>query len=273
MTDFFGLTDKVALVVGGGRGMGESTALRLAEAGCHVAVADIAAERAEAVAERVRSLGRRAAAVVADAMDEATAGPSIAQVERELGGLDVMASIIGQAEWSSVLDMTPQTWDLDHRRNLRCFFFYAQAAARSMVRRRCRGAITAVASVSGIQSAPTHAAYGAAKAGVMNLVRTMAVELAEHDIRVNAVAPGHIDTPRILDGKSEAELAARRGQIRGTLVPFRRAGQTTDIANAILFLSSDLAGYVTGQTLGVDGGWTAQFLVGPPRGSPPPSRA
>lgn len=262
MKDFFGLTGKVALVIGGGLGMGESTSLTLAEAGCDIAVADIDRPRAEAVAERVRGLGRRATVVIADVLDDAGAESAIAQVERDLGRIDVLATIVGQAEWSKVLDVTPEIWDRDHRRNLRYFFFYAQAAARAMVRAGHGGAITAVASVSGIQSAPNHAAYGAAKAGLINLVRTMGVELAEKGIRVNAVAPGTIQTPRIAQNHNAGDWEQK---IRDSLIPFRRLGTTQEIADAILFLSSDLASFVTGQTLAVDGGFTAQFLLGNPR--------
>jgi NAD(P)-dependent dehydrogenase (short-subunit alcohol dehydrogenase family) len=159
--------------------------------------------------------------------------------------------------------MTPETWDLDHRRNLRYFFFVAQAAANAMIKSGRCGAITAVASVSGIQSAPNHGSYGAAKAGLMNLVRTMGVELAPHSIRVNAVAPGTIKTPRLQADPEHAKAFAER--ISNSLLPARRQGEPQDIADAILFMSSDLATYVTGQTLAVDGGWTAQFLIGAPR--------
>ncbi|WP_304560598.1 SDR family NAD(P)-dependent oxidoreductase [Sphingomonas immobilis] len=262
MKDFLGLEGKVAMVVGGGLGMGESTSVTLAEAGCDVAVVDIDRARAEGVAARVRETGRRAVAVVADAMDAGTAAGSVAEVVRALGRIDVMATIVGQAEWSTVLDVTEETWDLDHRRNLRYFFFYAQAAARAMVKAGNGGAIAAVASVSGLQSAPNHAAYGAAKAGLVNLVRTMGVELAPHGIRVNAVAPGTISTPRINEGPHRAAFEEK---IRNSLIPFRRLGTTQEIANGLLFLLSDLAGYVTGQTLAVDGGFTAQFLLGAPR--------
>ncbi|MDB5444872.1 MAG: family oxidoreductase [Phenylobacterium sp.] len=257
MRDFFGLEGKVALVVGGGLGMGESTCVTLAEAGCDVAVADIDRARAEAVAGRVRELGRRASVVVADVLDETTAAGAVAQVQRDLGRLDVMATIVGQATWSPMLEMTPETWDADHRRNLRYVFFYAQAAAQAMVAAGRGGAIAAVASVSGVVSGPNHSAYGAAKAGLINLVRSMAVELAQHNIRVNAVAPGVIRTPRLSQGVDPEAVSAR---LRSTLIPFGRHGETQEIANALLFLLSDLASFVSGTTLPVDGGFTSQFL-------------
>jgi NAD(P)-dependent dehydrogenase (short-subunit alcohol dehydrogenase family) len=240
MIDLLGLEGKVAMVVGGGLGMGHSTSLSLAKAGCDVAVIDVDRERAEFVA----------------------AAGAVATVESEFGRVDRLATIVGQAAWTTVLDVTEETWDLDHRRNLRYFFFVAQAAARAMIRGGNGGAIAAVASVSGIQSAPNHAPYGAAKAGLINLVRTMGVELAPHGIRVNANAPGTIKTPRT---SQSADHAAFVEKVRNSLIPFRRLGETQDIANGLLFMLSDLASFVTGQTLAVDGGFTAQFLLGAPR--------
>jgi len=255
----FKLEGKKALVIGGGLGMGESTAMRLAEAGCDIGIVDIDLARAETVAGRVEALGRRAAPIVCDVLDDSQIQGMVDEAERSLGGLDLMASIVGQATFSNVLDMTPAEWDLDHRRNLRYFFFAAQAVARSMVRRGVGGAITAVSSVSGIQGAPAHASYGAAKAGLISLVKSMGVELADYGIRVNSIAPGSIRTPRVL---LSPDADAFDERIRQSLVPFKRRGETDEIAKAILFLSSDLASYVTGQTLAVDGGWTAQFLIG-----------
>lgn len=250
------------MVVGGGLGMGEATALRLAAAGCRVAVTDIDLARAEAVAGRICASGGEAIAAAHDILRTETAGDVVREIEAALGPIDVMASIVGQASWGGVLDLDPATWDCDHQVNLRGFFFIAQAVARSMASGGRPGAITAVASVSGLQSAPGHAAYGAAKAGLVNLVRSMGVELAVANIRVNAVAPGTIDTPRIAEGR---DAAAWEDRIRNSLIPARRLGQVREIADAILFLSSKLASYVTGQTLAVDGGFTAQFLLGAPR--------
>lgn len=257
--DFFGVTGKVAVVIGGGFGIGEETTLRLARAGCDVAVVDRDLERAEAVAAKVRELGRKATAIAADVLDEATAPTTIAKVEADLGPLDIMATVVGQAEVAGILEITPEQWDLEHRRNLRYFFFYAQAAAKAMVASGRHGAITAVGSVTGMECAPTHAAYGAAKAGMINLVRSMAVELAPHNIRVNVVAPGTIKTPRIAAG---ADFPAWDQLIKDSLIPARRLGETSEVADAILFLSSQMATYITGATLAVDGGFTAQWVLG-----------
>ena len=256
---FFGLTDKVAVVIGGGQGIGEATSVRLGEVGCHVAVVDLDQARAEAVADRVRALGRRATAIAIDVLDVEQASATIARVEADLGALGVMVTVVGQAETAGVLEITPAIWDSEHRRNLRYFFFYAQAAAKAMIHHGAGGVITAVGSITGIESAPTHAAYGAAKAGMINLVKSMAVELAADNIRLNVVAPGTIKTPRIVAGK---DFGSWDALIRNSLIPQRRLGEAKEVADAIVFLSSIMATYITGATLAVDGGFTAQWLLG-----------
>lgn len=259
VTDIFSLRGKKAIVIGGGLGMGESTATLLAMAGCDVAIVDIAEDRARNVADKIAGMGRRGIAVAGDVLDVNAIGPIVDDIDARLGGLDVMVSIVGQAGWYDFLDIIPEEWDLDHSRNLRYFAFAAQAVARCMVRRGRPGAITGIASVSGLQSAPRHLAYGAAKAGLVSLVKTAAVELADHGIRVNAIAPGSITTPRtIASGGAAAMVEA----MRASLVPFKRSGVPDDIGKAALFLSSDLAAYMTGQTIAVDGGWTAAWTLG-----------
>lgn len=260
--DLFGLAGKSAIVIGGGQGMGESTSLMLARCGCDVAVVDVVPERAEQVAAAVTALGRKGAAIPGDVLETAGLEGLVAQAEQALGRLDVMVSIVGQAGWYDFLEMSEADWDLDHQRNLRHFAMTAQAVARAMVRGGRGGAITAIASVDGVHAAPRHAAYGAAKAGLISLVKTMAVELAPHGIRVNAISPGTIKTPRTLQSGKVAEFDARIG---GSNIPFKRSGATDDIGKAALFLSSDLAAYVTGHNLAVDGGWLAANLLGPAR--------
>ena len=259
MNDILGLEGKVALVVGGGFGMGETSALGLARAGCHVGIVDISEERAMQVVEQIRALGGQAMPIAVDVLDVASAASAIAGLEREFGSIDVLVTIVGQAEIVPVLEITPEQWDHEFSRNLRYVFFWAQAAAQAMVRAGRGGSITAVGSVAGMNSGPGHAAYAAAKAGLINLVRSMAVELAPHDIRVNVVAPGVIKTPRIAVGQ---DFAAWDALIRNSLIPQRRMGETKEVADAILFLSSDMATYVTGATLAVDGGFTAQWILG-----------
>lgn len=241
----FGLEGKRILVLGGGLGIGEATVQLIAEHGAHVAVVDRELERAQRVADEI---GGRAKPYCIDVLDDDALVAGIAKIEREFGPLDGMATVIGMAAWGSLIEIDMATWDLDQNRNLRYFFLAAREVARSMIERKVAGSIVCVSSVNGIRSAPNHGAYGAAKAGLINLVQTMATEWSPFGIRVNVVAPGPIITPRIPHTGEEGE---RKMMVN---VPMHRRGTTQDIAKAITFFLSDLSPYVTGQTLAVDGG-------------------
>lgn len=257
---FFDLVGKKALIIGGGQGMGESSALFLARAGCDVALVDLIRDRADAVGEKVTALGRKAFTIVGNVLDDDEIPLIVAEAETKLGGLDLMVSIVGAAVWGSLLETTAEIWDDQMRLNLRYFFLIAKEVAQSLIRRGQPGAIVGIASVDGQRAAPMRGVYGAAKAGLISLVQTMAVEWAPHDIRVNAIAPGHIVTPRLFDTPQRAELYA------ASLLPMRHRGTPDDIARAALFLASDMARYITGTTLDVDGGLLAANLF--PRGLP-----
>ena len=253
-TSLFQLEGKSALVVGGGPGMGESTAKLLARVGCGVAVAGRRLEPVERVAAAVRALGQPAAAIVGDVLDDDQAQDIVAQARRALGGVDLLVTIIGGATFNPITELTPEQWDYDQRRNLRYFFVIAREVARSLIAAGAPGSIVCISSVGGLQSAPQHASYGVAKAGLLNLVRSMAVEWAPHNIRVNAVAPGSIITPRIPASPERLE------RIERSLIPAKRLGTADEVGKAALFLLSDLASYTTGHTLLVDGGWMAASL-------------
>ncbi len=257
---FFGLAGKKALIIGGGQGMGESSALFLARAGCDVALVDLATDRADAVGRKVAELGRQSHTIAGNVLDDDQIPLIVAEAESKLGGLDVMVSIVGAAAWGSLLDTTAEVWDDQMRLNLRYFFLVAREVAQSLIRRGQAGAIVGIASVDGQRAAPMRGAYGAAKAGLISLVQTMAVEWAPHQIRVNAIAPGHIVTPRLYDTPQRAEGYA------ASLLPMRQRGTPDDIGRAALFLTSDMARYITGTTLDVDGGLLAANLF--PRGLP-----
>jgi NAD(P)-dependent dehydrogenase (short-subunit alcohol dehydrogenase family) len=251
MDSLFGLAGKRVLVIGGGQGMGEASARLLSSLGAGVALLDLELERAENVAASLREGGATAFPVAADVTDEASLVPAIARVEREFGALDGMVAVVGMAGWSPLIEMTTETWDRDQARNLRYFFVAAREVARSLLARGAPGAMVAVGSVDGLRSARNHAAYGAAKAGLVNLVKSMAAEWSPQGIRVNCVAPGAIVTPRIPLGPPEKE---REGM---ALVPMQRRGSVDDIARAVAYFLSDMSPYVSGQTLAVDGGYLA----------------
>lgn len=249
MQSLLGLADKRILVLGGGQGMGEATVRLIASLGAHVAVADLEMDRAEKVAADVKASGGTATPFAFDVLDDEALVAGIARAETEFGPLDGMATVIGMAAWSPLIDMEMATWDLDHQRNLRYFFLAAREVARSLLNRQAKGSIVCVSSVDGLRSAPTHGSYGAAKAGLVNLAKTMAAEWSPHGIRINVVAPGAIITPRIpfTGEENERTMMAQ--------VPLHRRGSVEDIAKAITFFLSDLSPYVTGQTLAVDGGF------------------
>ena len=257
---FFGLNGKKALIIGGGQGMGESTALFLARAGCDVALVDVVPERADAFAAKVTALGRHAVTVVGNVLDDDQIPLIVTEAEAKLGGLDLMVSIVGAAAWGSLLETTADIWDQQMHLNLRYFFLVAKLVAESLIRRDQPGAIVGIASVDGQRASPMRGVYGAAKAGLISLVQTMAVEWAPHRIRVNAIAPGHIVTPRLYDTPQRVDAYA------ASLIPVRARGTTDDIGKAALFLASDMARYITGTTLDVDGGLLAANLF--PRGLP-----
>jgi NAD(P)-dependent dehydrogenase (short-subunit alcohol dehydrogenase family) len=161
--------------------------------------------------------------------------------------------VIGEARWGRTVELDDTAWDESFDLVLRHFFNLARVAGSHMAEQGS-GSIVAIASVSGMTSAPLHGPYGAAKAGLMSLVRTLAVELARDHVRVNAVAPGAVLTPRV-----EALMSEERQAESAAAIPLGRLAAPDDIANTVTFLGSDLASYITGQTIVVDGGATAQF--------------
>jgi NAD(P)-dependent dehydrogenase (short-subunit alcohol dehydrogenase family) len=253
MSSLFGLAGRGALVVGGGQGIGRASALFLARVGAHVAVLDNERERAERVAEEARALGARSAALVADVTRADEAARSIAEARAALGALDAVVNIVGSASWGTLLELDDAAWERDFAVNLKHHWYVARSAARAFIAAKQPGALCVVGSVSGNFSAANHGAYGAAKAGLHAFVRTAAEEWWPHGIRVNAVVPGTVRTPRI-------EAAWASGALRKPVdADLARMASPDDIAHATVFLVSDLARRITGQTLVVDGGQTTRF--------------
>jgi NAD(P)-dependent dehydrogenase (short-subunit alcohol dehydrogenase family) len=253
-TDLFNLSGKAAIVLGAGQGMGEATAMLLAEVGVRVAIIDLESARAIGVRDSITRRGGHAVAIEADVLDDSSLAEAYREAQEQLGGLDIMVAIVGEAIFKSALNLTGADWDRDYRLNIRYLFLAAQHFARMLIARKTSGVITCMSSMSGVRSGGGHAAYGAMKAGIVNLARTLAVEWADHGIRVNTVTPGTIITPKFPNSPEVAEY------IRHSLIPMRRSGSVHDIAKAVLFLSSDMAAYTTGHNLLVDGGWDAANL-------------
>jgi 3-oxoacyl-[acyl-carrier protein] reductase len=256
--NILGISGKKALVVGGGFGMGRETALLLARAGVDVVVADMDADRAKAVQAEVETHGVNSGSLSADVTDRAQAEQLVTSADQALGGLDIVINIVGLAAWGDLMTIDDDTWDAQFAINLRHHLNVGRASARLWIDRGVAGRLAMVASVSGIYGAPFHPAYGAAKAGVMSLTRTMSQEWGAHGIRVNAVAPDVIATPRVRGG-FEANGADMNALATKEHVSLCRFGEPNEIAGALVFLVSDLAGFITGQTLIVDGGVNASF--------------
>lgn len=269
MTDLLGLTATPSLVIGGASGIGRATALLLGQAGASVAVADLDAAAAERVAAEIRKEGGKAVAFGGDVLEPKGATAVVDGAHSALGGLEVVVNIVGFAAWSRLLDYDFATWNHDLQRNLNHHLFVGQAAARRFIADEVAGRIAMVASVSGLYGAPNHAAYGAAKAGVMALARSMADEWGQHGIRTNAVAPDCIRTPRVVAGFESRGVTDPDEVVRADGMPLARWGDPEEIAGPLVFLVSKMSSFMSGQTLVVDGGMRAHF----PHGGTNPMRA
>jgi len=257
MNTIGGLEGKGAIVIGGGLGMGEATALLLASCGCDVAIVDIDESRASVVAAKVVDMGRKSIAIACDVVSSADHSDLIAQADEAIPNLQLMATIVGMASWNPVLKMPADIWDRDLSMNVRYFYILARAFAERLAKANRPGSIVAWSSVDGTHASPQHAAYGAAKAALISLAKSMAAEWAQYGLRVNTVAPGSISTPRL------PETPERRERMAKSHVPLGRSGTPQEVANVAAFLLSDLSSYITGHTVAVDGGWTIANMFTP----------
>jgi glucose 1-dehydrogenase len=245
---------KVVLIAGAGGGIGGAGAAGLGREGAAVVCADIDAAAAEATAEQIRGANGRGAALGLDVRDRAAVDAAVAAAVREFGRLDVLLDCAGVSQTATFLDLDPGDWDRIIEINLTGMFHLGQAAARQMVRQGGGGSIINVTSQLAEVARPERAAYVASKGGGRSLTHAMALELAPHSIRVNAIAPGPTLTG--LTRTSYADPERRRATI--AQIPLGRMGVPDDIVGAILYLASDESRWVTGSTVTVDGGYLVQ---------------
>lgn len=259
------LTGRVAVVTGGGSGIGRGIANGFAAFGARVAIWEHDAATCAAAADEVGGL-----ACVTDVRDEAQVDDALARTVDQLGTPSILVNNAGGVFISPLLETKPKGWDALLRANLGHVLLCTQRVARAMVDAGTGGSIINITSIEGTRAAPGYAAYAAAKAGVINLTKTAALELAPHGIRVNALAPDFTMTEGL-----QAVMQSGMGDAALNMIPMRRAGHVDEMAGAAVFLASELGSYVTGQTIHVDGGTAAsggwyvhpdgdRYILGPP---------
>lgn len=244
------LSGKVALVTGGSHGIGQAVVLRFAKEGAKVALCGRGKAALEETVAQIREQGGEALAFETDVSNKAQVDRLIDGIVEQWGRLDIVVNNAGICEVSPFLDITEDQWDRHMNINLKGAFLVSQRAAREMVRQGGGGSIIQMSSVNGIQAEGDQVHYNTTKGGMINLSMSMALELAEHGIRVNALCPGFIETrltkPLIDNAPAIADYLRT--------VPMKRVGQPEEIAAAALFLASDESSYMTGTSMVVDGG-------------------
>lgn len=240
---------KVAIVTGSGQGIGKSTAMMLAKEGVSIMVADLSGKRAQAAAEEITAAGGAATPFKCDVSDVTQVNAMVAQAASVFGGVDMLVNNAAYSSYGPFLDYDPAVFMRVIQVCLGGYFYCAQAAGREMVKRG-GGAIVNISSAAAHIGNVDSSSYAAAKGGVLSLTRALAVELAPHGIRVNAISPGVITT----DGM-EQQMGEKRTKERLGRIPMNRFGAPDEIAKAVRFLLTDESSYVTGHILNVDGGW------------------
>jgi len=249
----FSLEGKVAIVTGAGRGIGKAIALGLVDAGADVVVAARTASDIDATVGEIIAKGNKALAVPTDVRFSDPVTNLAEKTIAQFGRIDILVNNAGGTFAAPTMELSEGGWDAIVRENLKSVFLCSKAAAKVMISQG-KGSIISIASVAGLRAYLNNAAYGAAKAGIINFTKTLAIDLAPHNIRVNAIAPGFIATHGAL--QFQKDIPTERMQRRLTSTPLGRFGQPEEIVGGVIYLASDASSYVTGQTLVIDGGLT-----------------
>jgi meso-butanediol dehydrogenase / (S,S)-butanediol dehydrogenase / diacetyl reductase len=252
------LGGRVAIVTGGGRGIGRATALELARLGADVVVAELDADGAERTAKEVRGLGRKALTLPTDVTRHSDLAAMVERTRRELGRIDILVNNAGIYRAAATLDVTEEHWDAIMTINAKAVFFASQAVLPVMIAQR-RGSIVNLASMAGKIGSKTNLPYNASKAAVVSMTKSLALAHAADGIRVNCVCPGFVETDMwTMVARDQSKLLGLTPEEftrqREKAVPLGRMERPEDVAAVIGFLASDRAGYMTGQALSVDGG-------------------
>lgn len=244
--DMFSLKNRTAIVTGAGRGIGKAIALAMADAGADLVVAARTTDQVEMAAEEIRKKGNSVTAVTADVRYKEQVDNMVAIAMKDYGKIDILVNNAGGMFAVPTMEMSENQWNVTISENLTSVFLCSQAAGKIMMKQKS-GSIVNIASIVGIVAQPLNAAYAAAKAGIINLTKTMAEDLAEYNIRVNGIAPGLIITA------GTKWLYEEFGEVFAE-IPLARGGKPEDIAGGVIYLASDASSYVTGETIVIDGG-------------------
>lgn len=249
------LKGKVVIVTGARRGMGKSHVLSFAKEGARIVVSDISLEDCQKVTEEINKMGGEAIAIKCDVSQKKEIEEMVKKTIEKWRKIDVLVNNAGICQFKPFLEITEEEWQRTLDINLKGYFLTAQACAKEMIKRKS-GSIINIASIAMGQIGvgfPNLAHYSASKGGIVAMTETLALELAPHNIRVNVVSPGAIETPMIdplkIDSKTTEAILAR--------IPMRRIGKPEEVSHLVLFLASEAASYITGANFIVDGGWLA----------------
>lgn len=255
MLKSFDLTGRVAIITGAARGMGRTHALLLAQSGAKVVVSDLSLKDCEKVAEEVKSSGGEALTVKCDISKKEEVDQMVAKTIETFGKVDILVNNAGIFEVKEFLSMTEEDWDKTIDINLKGYFLCSLACAKEMVKQKS-GSIVNIGSVAMGQvgvGLPSAVHYISSKGGIAGMTEALAIDLAPYNIRVNAIAPGIIETPMV------DFIKANPGGLKEFLIriPMKKMGQPEEISSAVVFLASDASSYMTGSIINVDGGWLA----------------
>ncbi|MFH1401458.1 MAG: SDR family NAD(P)-dependent oxidoreductase [Parcubacteria group bacterium] len=250
------LKNKVVIITGARRGMGRADALLMARAGAKIVVSDISQEECQIVVDEIKKEEGQALAVKCDVSKKEEVDNMVKSAINKWGRIDVLINNAGIVDFKPFVDLSEADWDKVLDINLKGYFLCAQACAKEMIKQKS-GTIVNIASVAMGQQGIGFAGlvhYCASKGGIVAMTEALAAELAPHNIRVNVIAPGAIDTP--MADSTKMDPAALKATL--SRIPLKRMGNPEEIANTVLFLASDSSSYITGATIVVDGGWLAQ---------------
>jgi NAD(P)-dependent dehydrogenase (short-subunit alcohol dehydrogenase family) len=243
------IKDKVAIITGSGGGIGGAIALRYAREGAKLVLADIDGRTAESRTAEISSMGCDAFAIIADVTDKKSVQQMVQTTVDRWGRIDILVNVAGGADRKPVVDMTETDWDYIVNMNLKSVFLCSQAVLPTMLQQKY-GKIVSISSIYGFTGNAIRSSYAAAKAGVAVFTKSLALEVVNNGINVNAIAPGRVATPKVRGRYSDEQWAQAVEQI-----PARRAGSPDEIASTALFLVLDENRYITGQTIHVNGAW------------------